>query len=190
MLNGFVNVAIDRDLTDNLLESLNTLAKKTVCIGVPDSTEHPDTKITNSELMYIHTNGVRDTTMIRAMQHDIDAGKPYSAVHEFYVHEKGSPLWNVPPRPILEPAMENGKEQLAELMKDAAGDALEGKNITQSLEKVGLQGQNIARAWFTNPNNNWAENSDETIKRKKSDKPLINTGELRKSIIYVIKDGE
>ncbi|MBY6921870.1 hypothetical protein HYH30_19035, partial [Clostridium botulinum] len=46
------------------------------------------------------------------------------------------------------------------------------------------------RAWFTNPSNNWAENSAETIKRKDSDKPLIDTGELRKSITYVIKGGE
>jgi hypothetical protein len=68
---------------------------------------------------------------------------------------------------------------------------------------VEVQGQNIARAWFTNPANNWAPNSDITIngskpdkngkqfiKGKGSDQPLIDTGELRKSIIYVVKDGD
>lgn len=190
MLNGFCNVAIDKDLTDDILQSLNELAKKTVCIGVPDSTEHPDSNVTNAELMYIHTNGAREKSMIQVMQHDIDSNKPYSEAHELYVHENGSPLWNIPPRPILEPAMENGKEQMVALMKDVANDALEGKNISPGLEIVGMQGQNIARGWFTNPANNWAANSEETVKKKGSDRPLIDSGELRKSITYVIKDGE
>lgn len=190
MFNGFCNVAITKDLTDNILKSLNGLAKKTVCIGVPDSTEHPDSKITNAQLMYVHTNGARETSMIKAMQHDINNDMPYSQAHELYVHENGSPLWNIPPRPILEPAIENNKEQMAELMKYVANVALDGGNIQPELEKVGMQGQNIAREWFTNPNNKWAANSEATIKRKGSDKPLIDTGEMRKSIAYTIKDGE
>lgn len=188
MLNGFISVAIEGDLTNDILKSLTDLAKKTVCVGVPDSAEH-ERNVTNAELMYIHTNGARDLSMRRAMQHDLDTGKPYSEAHELYVHENGSPLWNIPPRPILEPAMENGKEMIAELMKDAALKALEGDNISPALEKVGMQGQNIARDWFTNPENNWAANSEDTIERKGSDRPLIDTGELRKSITYVVKDG-
>ena len=191
MLNGFCNVAIDKDLTDDILKSLNDLAKKTVCIGVPDSTEHPDSNVTNAELMYIHTNGARNKSMIESMQHNIDANMPYSEAHELYVHENGSPLWNIPPRPMLEPAIENGKEQIAERMKEVANDALDGKNISPGLEKVGMEGQNIARDWFTNPSNNWAPNAKSTIDKKGSDRPLIGeTGHLRRSITYVVKDGE
>ncbi|WP_196051303.1 hypothetical protein [Clostridium butyricum] len=190
MLNEFCNISIDRDLTDDILKSLNDLSKKTICIGVPDSTEHENSKITNAELMYVHTNGARNRDMIKSMQHDIDSGMPYSEAHELYVHENGSPLWNIPPRPILEPAMDNGKEQMADLMKDVAIDALEGKNIQTGLDNVGMQGQNIARDWFTNPANNWAANSEDTVKKKGSDRPLIDTSELRKSITYVVKDGE
>ena len=191
MLNGFCNVAIDKDLTDDILKSLNDLAKKTVCIGVPDSTEHPDSNVTNAELMYIHTNGARNKSLIESMQHNIDANMPYSEAHELYVHENGSPLWNIPPRPILEPAIENGKEQIAERMKEVANDALDGKNISPGLEKVGMEGQNIARDWFTNPSNNWAPNAKSTIDKKGSDRPLIGeTGHLRGSITYVVKDGE
>ncbi len=190
MLNGFCNISIDRDLTDDILKSLNDLSKKTICIGVPDSTEHENSKITNAELMYVHTNGARNRDMIKSMQHDIDSGMPYSEAHELYVHENGSPLWNIPPRPILEPAMDNGKEQMADLMKDVAIDALEGKNIQTGLDNVGMQGKNIARDWFTNPANNWAANSEDTVKKKGSDRPLIDTSELRKSITYVVKDGE
>ncbi|MFV3013564.1 hypothetical protein ACLD43_17575 [Clostridium botulinum] len=190
MLNGFTNVSITNDLTKDIKKSLEDLAKKTVCIGVPDSTEHPDGKITNAELLYIHTHGVRDTTMRRKMQHDLDSGIPYSKAHEMYVHENGSPLWNSPPRPVLEPAMDNSKEAIAEQMAKVAEAALDNNNLSVELEKVGMLGQNIARDWFTNPENKWHKNSDNTIKRKGSDKPLIDTGELRKSITYTIKEGD
>lgn len=190
MLNGFTNVSITNDLTKDIKKSLEDLAKKTICVGVPDSTEHPDSKITNAELLYVHSHGVRDTTMRRKMQHDLDSGIPYSKAHEMYVHENGSPLWNSPPRPVLEPAMDNSKEAIAEQMAKVAEAALDNNNLSVELEKVGMLGQNIARDWFTNPENKWHKNSDNTIKRKGSDKPLIDTGELRKSITYTIKEGD
>jgi hypothetical protein len=203
MLNGFTNVTITKDLTEDILKSLNDLSKKTVCIGIPDSTEHENSELSNAQILYLNTNGVRDTTMINAMQHNLDNGMPYSKAHELYIHEHGSPLYRIPPRPVLEPAIENSKEQIAELMKEAVDIAMEGNNIIPALEKVGMQGQNIVRDWFTNPENKWPANSDFTIngskldkngnkfiKGKGSDRPLIDTGEMRKSITYAIKDGD
>lgn len=189
MLNGFTNVTVTKDLTEDILNSLKDLAEKTVCIGVPEDTDTQRDNISNAELLYIHTNGIRDKDMIRDMQHDLNT-MPYSKAHELYVHENGSPLWHSPPRPVLEPSIDANREQIAELMKTAAIKALKGNDVTPSLRKVGMQGQNIARDWFTNPDNKWAENTKNTIKIKGSDKPLIDTGELRKSITYVIKDGE
>jgi len=189
MLNGFTNVTITKDLTSDIVNSLKDLAKKTVCIGVPSEEDTQRDNISNAELMYIHTNGIRDVSMIREMQHDLDK-MPYSQAHELYVHEHGSPLWHSPPRPILEPAIDNSKDQVAELMKDVAKVALKGGNITPTLNEVGLQGQNIARDWFTNPSNHWEPNTKATIKKKCSERPLIDKGELRKSITYVIKDGD
>jgi hypothetical protein len=189
MLNGFTNVVVNKDLTDDIKNSLMDLAKKTICVGIPEEENTVHDGIANAELLYIHTNGIRDVSMRRAMQHDLES-MPYSKAHELYVHENGSPLWHAPPRPVLEPAIDNGKEQVAELMKDVAKVALDGGDITPALEEVGLQGQNIARAWFTNPANNWAPNSKITIARKGSDKPLIDSGEMRKAITYVVKDGE
>lgn len=189
MLNGFTDVTITRDLTDDIIKSLKDLANKTVCVGIPEEEDTVHDGIANAELLYIHTNGIRDKSMIRGMQHDLDT-IPYSQAHELYVHEHGSPLWHSPPRPVLEPAMENNKEKIAELMKDAANVALDGENVTPALNEVGMQGQNIARDWFTDPRNKWAPNSEDTIKRKGSDKPLIDSGEMRKAITYVIKDGD
>lgn len=203
MLNGFTDVTVTKDLTEDIIKSLNDLSKKTVCIGIPDSTKHENTELSNAQILFLNTNGVRDKSMINEMQHNLDNGTPYSKAHELYIHEHGSPLYNIPPRPVLEPAIENSKEQIAELMKDAVDTAMEGNNVTPVLEKVGIQGQNIARDWFTNPENKWPPNSELTIngskpdkngnqyiKGKGSDRPLIDTGEMRKSITYTIKDGD
>lgn len=191
MLNGFTNVSITKDMTADIKKSLEDLAKKTVCIGIVDSTEHPNSKITNAQLMYIHTNGVRNNDMIKEMQHDVNE-KGYSAAYEAYVHEHGSPLFRVPPRPVLEPAIEykENQEQIVELMKDTVNVALEGGNIQPELEKVGTRGRNAAQDWFRNPANNWAENAKSTIKKKGSENPLIDSEEFRKSISFIVKDGD
>ena len=57
----------------------------------------------------------------------------------------------------------------------------------EDMERLGLKAQNVCRKWFVNPENGWAPNSPATIARKGSDRPLIDTGELRKSITYVVR---
>lgn len=122
-----------------------------------------------------------------------------------YIHTHGSPINGIPARPVIEPALEHEKERVSELLQNAADVALSGnkEGVLPALEKAGMFGQNAVRAWFTNPSNEWAENSDITIKGgwmknkvsgkvfrvkgKKSNRPLIDTGEMRKSIIYKVK---
>lgn len=195
MFDGIIDVAITKDLTEDLKKTLEEFANKMVCIGIPqeeDATRESESneQITNAQLLYIHTHGIRDTSMIKEMQHDINSGTPYSRAYELYVHENGSPLWQSPPRPILAPSIENSKEILAQQMQEAFTAVLDGSNATNELSKVGTLGQNIARDWFTNPSNGWAPNSPLTIKRKGSDRPLIDTAEMRKAITFVLRDME
>ena len=190
MFEALVNVTSNMDISDEIFESLKELASKKLFVGVPDSTKH-DNKgddITNAQLLYIHTHGIREPSMRHEMQHDLDSGVPYSKAHEMYIHEHGSPLWHSPPRPVLEPAIDDSKEIISEQMRKSISVFLDGENGTAELEKVGMLAQNVCRAWFTNPKNGWPQNSEDTIKKKGSDKPLIDTGELRKSITYVIKE--
>jgi hypothetical protein len=105
-----------------------------------------------------------------------------------YIQAHGSPLWNVPPRPIIEPAIEAHRQELAELLRQALVNALEARPFIQELRKAGMKGQNVTRAWFVDPRNKWPPNSPRTIAEKGSDRPLIDTGELRKSITFVIRD--
>ena len=191
MIKSSINISVSKNLSEELMKSLKDLSSKTLCIGIPEEENvQRESGITTAQLLYLHTHGVRDEEMKKSMQKDLDKGTPYSKAHEMYVHEHGSPLHQVPPRPVLVPALEDGKEVIAELMRDAAVTILDGGNVNQELSKVGMEGQNIVLDWFTSPKNNWAPNAESTIKAKGSDRPLIDTTGMMKSITYVVKDGE
>jgi hypothetical protein len=147
-----------------IIDAVAFLKKHEVCIGIPESTakrnDNKGTPVNNAELLFIHTNG--------------------------------SPVNGIPPRPVLEPAIKKNQERVSNNLQKAVDAAVEGrqKDIMSALEMAGMDGQNIARAFFTDSDNGFAPNDPSTIKRKGSDKPLIDTGEMRKSITYVVREVE
>lgn len=159
---ALVEIKEAADEYKRLAKALRFAKENYVLIGIPQKKTHREKEaVTNAELLFIHT--------------------------------KGSPINNIPARPVIEPAIADDKERLGSMLKKMMTLAMEGKyeEATQQLKRVGMRGQNISRAWFTNPKNNWPPNSSavEKAKRKKGatePKPLIDTGELRKSITYVL----
>jgi hypothetical protein len=143
-----------------ILNALKKLENTQVLVGIPEESgaRKDGDGVTNAELLYIHTHG--------------------------------SPINNIPPRPVIEPAIEDDREIIGTLLGDAAKAAADGDDVRMmnALEKAGLRGQNTARLWFKNPKNNWSPNQQATIDKKGSDRPLVNTGEMRDSIIYVIRE--
>lgn len=111
-----------------------------------------------------------------------------------YIHSKGSPLRNIPARPVLEPAIEakGNREGIAAELAKAVQASLHGndEDVTRYLKRAGLSASNAAKRWFTDSRNNWAPNAPATIRAKGSDQPLIDTGALRQAITYVIKGEE
>ena len=177
----------------SILGKVELLAKKQVLVGVPaeNSPRQGDAdKINNAELLYILSNGVRQKAMREEMQENLDNGMKYSEAHSLYMQEHGSPLWHVPPRPVLEPAIEANKEPIAKQLQAAAMAALhdDQEGATAHLEKAGMMGERAARKWFDDPRNNWEPNSPKTIDKKGSDHPMVDTNEMRKSITYVLRD--
>ncbi len=140
-----------------ILDALKVLNSHEVMIGIPD--DAPDRKngdpVSNAELLFIHTNG--------------------------------SPVHGIPPRPVLKPAIEENKDRISADLKNAIDTALRGDagGILPALEKAGLDGQNIARKYFTDANG-WPPNKghSDTVSKK----PLIDTDEMRKSITYVVRE--
>lgn len=193
MFTAFANVVTQVDRFQDIQRSLAELAKKDVLVGIPQekgSREGNNDNINNAELAYIHTHGIRKREMRQEMQPDIDNGTPYSQAYQMYLQAHGSPLWHSPPRPIIEPAIEAHRQELADLLREALTNALDSRPFMPALKKAGMKGQNVTRAWFTDSRNGWAPNSPLTIAKKGSARPLIDTAELRKSITYVIRDKE
>ncbi|MHB9004720.1 MAG: phage virion morphogenesis protein [Coriobacteriia bacterium] len=154
-----VSAKVTKDDFDKIKQAFSFLTSIDVLVGVPQENSARPGKVTNAELAYIHTHG--------------------------------SPIRRIPARPIIEPAIEDKDNQskIVRHLEKATNAALQGdkQKVLAELTLSGMVAQNIVRDWFTNPNNHWAPNSPITIARKKSDRPLIDTGELRKSMIYVIR---
>lgn len=111
-----------------------------------------------------------------------------------FIFSKGSPIRNQDPRPVLEPAIEadGNRQPIAAELGKSMQFALEGqrdRSITY-LKRAGVAGQNAARAWFTDPRNNWAPNAESTIRAKGSDRPGIDFGLMRGAIVWVLKAEE
>lgn len=175
-----------------ILDGLKSLTGAHVYVGIPEkNAPRAGEPISNAQLAFIHSNGVRGWKMRTAMNVAMKGGKlPYSQALALYIHTFGSPLFQIPPRPIVEPAVEDKANQrmIEGELKLAVKAALEGKQseMSKHLRRAGMIAQNVVRAWFTNPKNHWAPNAPSTIKRKGSSQPLIDTGDLRKSISYVM----
>src|SRR6266567_3135434 len=92
-----------------ILDGIKSLQGDQVLVGIPEAkAQRPKGQVSNAQLAFFHTHGVRDIAMrtqMKAMQ--INRNLNYSQALALYIHTKGSPLWQIPPRPIVEPAIEN-----------------------------------------------------------------------------------
>ena len=166
---------------DVIQAAMKELEKASVYVGVPeDTTGRPTGEMTNATLLAIHS--------------------------------KGSPLQKIPARPVIEPAIEaeDNKLKITKQLLQAAIKGIDGdeEEFLEGLAKAGMVAQNVCRAWFTDPRNGWPPNRPATVMRKlrklkgkkkkkavesylaggRVDTPLIDTGELRKSITYVVRE--
>lgn len=170
---------------------LKELTSTRILVGIPQKTARRQGEpITNAELMYIHTNGVRAWAMRMYMGVKMIKGASYPEALQMYLHSKGSPQWQIPPRPVIEPAItaKGNKEKITSEMEAAGKAALNGNRTAMRyfMERAGITAVNLVKAWFTDPRNGWAPNSPSTIKRKGSSKPLIDTAQMRNAITYIL----
>jgi len=176
-----------------LQEIVENFANLEVLVGIPEEkSDRPSSTITNAGLAYVHTHGIMAKPMSQFIKDKMGEGKPFGKAYKMYIREKGSPLFRVPLRPIIEPALSDSinQQRIIAGLTDAAKAALDGDELKckQKLKITGMRAQNIVRAWFTDPKNNWAPNTPYTIAKKGSSRPLIDTAELRKSITYVVRE--
>ena len=99
-------------------------------------------------------------------------------------------LWNefgtqdIPARPFIRGFQDRNKQALGALMDRTADLVVSGKSAGAALGEMGSVVQEMQQAHVT-ASKSWAvPNAPSTIKKKGSDKPLINHGVLRNAIRY------
>jgi len=150
------------DSAQSILDALKTLANKDVLVGIPESKDERD---------------------------DGDIGN--AAIG--YINENGSPAQNIPPRPHLKPGVRSVEQDFMPHLKTAARKALEGDagGAVTSLDRAGTVAANGVKRYITITG--FTPLADATIanrlrRGRTGNKPLIDTGEYRRSITHVVRD--
>ena len=111
-----------------------------------------------------------------------------------YIHEFGSPARNIPARPWLAPGVNSNKPQIEKRLKGTANLALKGKpeEIAQQQNALGLETVSAVQSYMSDPAHFTPLSDSTTDARKRKGQtefsPLIDTGALRRSVTYAIKD--
>jgi phage gpG-like protein len=105
------------------------------------------------------------------------------------IHEFGAPEKGIPERSFMRSTVSEETGNLGRLGNACIAECLKGqKSAHDALAEVGayLQGKIVEKI----TDGDFVANKDETAKRKKSSKPLIDTGQLRASITYEVRENE
>lgn len=144
----------------------------------------------------------QETAKIRKDEHDNKniGVKTYNNAEILRLMENGSFLNNIPERPLLRPVLEKHKDQIF-ISLNRVNHFILNKQIAAAdmeMEKLAFKVETWTKAYFTDPDNNWAPNAYITvhggwmrnkktgkpiyIEGKHSNRPLIDTGSLRQAI--------
>lgn len=103
------------------------------------------------------------------------------------IHVLGAPSRGIPQRDPLRPPLIANAQRYTDLLALGLKNALaNGTDPKIVYEKIGIVATNDVKDYFIT--GNFKALSEKTIKAKGSSKPLIDTGELRNSISYEVRN--
>lgn len=105
-----------------------------------------------------------------------------------FIHENGSPVKNIPPRPVLQKTIEYARKNLIDKFLDTCFDKIinnewDNSMLETELGKLCIRIQNYAQQGLLSNTLGLEPDKPSTIKRKGSDIPLVDTGQLARSIV-------
>lgn len=158
---------VNKDAANDLLKQITTLTRSKVLVGVPAS------------------KAARDP-----VEDAHGADQSINNAELAYIHDNGAPEANIPARPFMRPGIESAKAPISNAMQRGAKAALDGNAsaVDQALTRAGIAAQTGIQEKITD--GPFAPLKPATIARKGSDKPLIDTGQLRRSINFVVDKGQ
>lgn len=103
------------------------------------------------------------------------------------LHVLGAPSRGIPQRDPLRPPLIANAQRYSDLLAIGLKNALaNGTDPKLVYEKIGIVAANDVKDYFIT--GNFKALSEKTIKAKGSSKPLLDTGELRNSISYEVRN--
>lgn len=97
------------------------------------------------------------------------------------IHEFGTK--NIPARSWLRMPLEFQMPKVYQSIGQKLVNSMTTNNVLEIFKQIGIRAESIVqRAFDTRGFGNWAPNAASTIRQKKSDAPLIDTAEFRKSV--------
>jgi len=91
----------------------------------------------------------------------------------------------IPSRPFLRQAVEKNQADIKAFCGEKVQGIAEGGTAEDALKQLGVYGKGLVQAQIRE--GTFKPNAPSTVRKKKSDKPLIDTGKMRQSVNYVIK---
>ena len=147
----------------DILQAVSELSQVDVLVGVPHGENRSEAEMTNAQIGYLL--------------------------------ETGSPAMNLPPRPHLVPGIEEVQDVIGEKLAAAVDAALSGnsKRMYFLLESAGMKATMNVKKFINR--GEFAALAPLTIRERKrrgrkSEKPLVDTGQYRNSHTYIIMKGE
>lgn len=158
-------LTVRADNAQSILDALKTLANKDVLVGIPESKD----------------------------ERQGDSEGEFGNAGIGYINENGSPKQNIPARPHLKPGVRSVEQDYLPHLKAAAQKALDGnaEGAVTSLDRAGTVAANGVKRYITITG--FIALSDVTLAQRRKrgrtgNKPLIDTGEYRRSITHIVRD--
>lgn len=160
------NFKVTVDKLPGIAKALKELAETRVMVGVPGD------KIERKE--------------------DGEGQNPINNAALMAIHESGAPEANIPARPVVHPTISDNKANIEAYLEKAGDRALDGdvSGMNKTYAALGLFMQNKLRAKITTgPFDPLSERTlaGRRAKGRTGTKPLIDTGQLRRALTYVIR---
>lgn len=163
-------VMVTRDRVQEIVDSVHSLTHREILVGIPQGS--PPRRPEPGE-----------------------TGEPLDNATIGYIMETGSAVANIPARPFLVPGVRAAQDRAAARLAKAAKAALEvdQQRVQVNLDAAGLIAQSSVKAYITDGPH--LPLAPATLRRRKTrkpprmgERPLVDTGQLRRSITYVIRD--
>ncbi len=186
------------ELKNKFRKIIKSLDGPMITVGYhEDAADPPDGEIKMASLAAVHEFGaeikhpggtdygyVSKAAAAEGRSRFLKKGTGYAVIGQTEPHDI-----KIPARPSLEPGVNSGLKEYEKIMAKGVDDAVNnGTDIKKTMHKIGVIAVGKVKEYMTDLKT--PPNTPGTIRRKKSDNPLIDEGHMRAAVDYKLETGD